>query len=250
MGRALDFRTLLASVLAASLVGSLVAADFRPPSPSALLDGEPGQQAGVQRGYCGIVLVTPSRPSDDERALTCRAVEKAKTFFATYGLGIKDPIRLRFQREPLDATQPHLGAYAAATHTIRLLGLDQITGHHALFGLPVDHQLYESVIVHELAHAIAAQHFTDREPAVVYQEYLAYVAQISTMAPDLKNQILLRHDVSPFNAMDELSWTYYAMAPSRFGVQAYRHFILEAHPQHLISRLLSGNIPPPCPETE
>lgn len=206
--------------------------------------------AGTRHYACAALHVETPTSTRDERKLLCDAAEKALAFFDTYDIGIKHVIRLRIEREPLNPSQPHLGSYSWVTRTVRLLGLDQIEPHHALFGLPLDRELYESVAVHELAHAIAAQHFNDREPPVVFQEYLAYAAQLSTMAPDLRTRILLRHDDAAFEAMEDLSWTFYALAPGEFGVMAYRHFSTVKEKRELVVRLLSGEIRPPCQETE
>lgn len=205
---------------------------------------------GSRHYACASLRVETPAATDDERRLLCDAAEKALAFFQTYDLGIDKVIRVRIEREPLNPRQPHLGSYTAATQTIRLLGLDQIRPHHALFGLPLDRDLYESVVVHELAHAIAAQHFTEKAPAIVFQEYLAYVAQLSTMAPDLRARILLSHDTAPFAAIEDISWTFYAMAPSAFGVKAYHHFSTVKDRRQLLDRLLSGDLRPPCWETE
>lgn len=202
---------------------------------------------------CPTVLIDVQTFSVAERQLLRAGVASALAFFRAHGVELKQTIHLTKRDADHGDTPPHIGAYSLPRKQIRLLGLAQSLNRirdYRLFGLPIDEALYQTVVVHEIAHAIADQNFAIPNPSLVAQEYLAYVAQLSTMPLPLRAKILSRFDQVPYQAVDEMSPVYYAMAPSCFGVKAYRHFIGLPDPGAFIQGLLSGAIRPPGSEME
>ena len=196
---------------------------------------------------CPAIRVRIDSGSPADRALVCEGAAQARDFFRSHGIEVRQPIRLRVQRQPFDAPMRHIGSYSSAERQITLLAYESIRAQNerdSLFGLPMDRALYRTVVVHELAHAIADQHFKVRPVPLVVQEYLAYVAQLSTMAPDLRHRVLSEYPVPAYRHLDEMSSTYYALDPSGFGVKVYRHFRSLDDPGRFLRDLLSGAIRP------
>jgi hypothetical protein len=87
----------------------------------------------------------------------------------------------------------HIGLYDARSAQVELLTFEQTrrqTLSDSLFGMQTNQGLYVSIVVHEMAHAIADQNFEVRPASLVAQEHIAYVAQLSTMEPALRAKVL------------------------------------------------------------
>lgn len=202
---------------------------------------------------CPAIRVRFDSGSTIDRALVCEGTALARGFFRAHGIEVLRPILVRVYDQPFDPPVPHIGAYSAEERQISLLGYERVrarNGGDTLFGLSMDKALYRSVVVHEVAHAIADQNAEARPMPLVVQEYLAYVAQLSTMAPDLRERILSRYQLAAFLDLDEMSSTYYALDPSGFGIKAFRHFLSREDRGRLLRGLLSGEITPAEPDTE
>jgi hypothetical protein len=112
------------------------------------------------------------------------------------------------------------------------------------FGLAITRPLYRSLIVHELAHAVADWNFKIAEPGILAHEYLAYVFQIASMPPTLQQIIFEQIDVPAFQHTSEINEIYYGLNPDYFGVKSYRHFLQTKDKIALIRRLLAGELLP------
>jgi hypothetical protein len=182
----------------------------------------------------------------ETRIIRAAAVQACE-FFSRFGIAPRRPVKVRLSDEVLDVELPHIAAYAPATRTVRLASLQRVEAMPAsqrLFDLPLDEALYQSVVVHEIAHAIAHQHFAVDKPSLVAQEYIAYVAQLATVEPAVRQRILQRWRLPAYRDIGEMSAVYYALNPSGFGVKAYGHFISLPDPARFLSDLLSGAIAP------
>jgi hypothetical protein len=210
-----------------------------------------GQDLG--RGDCPAIDIDEQAFSAQERQLIREGATAARAFFRSHGVDVQETIRVD-AREPDGSDRlPHIGAYSLKNQTVAILTLEQALRQgrgHTLFGLPLDERLYRSVVVHEIAHAIADQNFTITDPSLAAQEYLAYVAQLATLDSGLREEILRGFALSPYEGIDEMSSVYYQMAPACFGVKAYLHFISLQDPGVFIRGLLSGSIAPANPEME
>jgi hypothetical protein len=202
---------------------------------------------------CPTILIDAQTFSAEERQLLRAGVADAIGFFRAHGVELKQTIQLTKRYADHGDPLPHIGAYSLQRNRIRLLGLEQSLNrdrNYRLFGLPIDEALYKTVVVHEIAHAIADQNFTMPNPSLVAQEYLAYVAQLSTMPSPLRERVLGGFDLAPYESIDEMSPVYYQLAPTCFGVKAYRHFLGLPDQTAFLHGLLSGRLRPPGSEME
>ncbi len=196
---------------------------------------------------CPTIRLDGGVGSAEERALVCGAAASARAFFGQLGIELKRPFRLRLHQTEIAGRSLHLGSYDARLDQVDLLtlgGAQNRTTRDALFGMQMDGALYQSLVVHEIAHAIAGQHFGYRPVSPVAQEYLAYVAQLSTMDPAQRSAILQAYDLQAFGGVEAMSQTYYALDPSGFGVKAWLHFRRLADPAGFVRDVLSGAIRP------
>ena len=209
--------------------------------------------AGTTSASCFTILLDTGLGSAEERTLVCEGAAKGRAFFSSLGIELKRRIRLRLHAAELEGRRSHLGSYDAELDQIDLLTLERakaLTAGDALFGLQMDESLYESLVVHEVAHAIAGQQFGFRPVPLVSQEYIAYVAQFSTMDPATRSRILRVYAAPAFEGLEEMSSTYYALDPSRFGVKAWLHHQSLSDPDGFIRDLLSGAARPAAEDRE
>ena len=209
--------------------------------------------AGGTSSSCFTILLDTGLGSAEERTLVCEGAAKARAFFSSLGIELKRRIRLRLHAAEIEDRRSHLGSYDAELDQIDLLTLARakaLTAGDALFGLQIDEPLYESLVVHEVSHAIAGQQFGFRPVPLVSQEYIAYVAQFSTMDPATRSRILRVYSAAAFAGLEEMSSTYYALDPSRFGVKVWLHYRSLKDRPGFIRDLLSGAIRPAAEDLE
>lgn len=167
--------------------------------------------------------------SDSERI--CAAATRALAFLRAAGLSPPASIEIRplVQRRRSDAAQP-LGQFDGGTGVVSLMRYDAAVSasraHVPAFGLPMSPELWQSFVGHEVAHAVAAAHFTAAAARrAAAGEYVAAVVQLSTMPKGLLRAILERHDAAAFGDAGEISMLLYQMDPAVFAVKAYRHYV-------------------------
>ena len=209
--------------------------------------------ADAARSSCPTIRLSGGVGSAEERALVCDAAARARGFFRELGIELNQPVRLRLHQTEIAGRSLHLGSYDARLDQVDLLTFEQaqrLTTGDALFGRRMDEPLYRSLVVHEVAHAIAGQHFGYRPVSPVAQEYIAYVAQLSTVDPAIRAEILQAYDLEAFSGVEEMSLTFYALNPSGFGVKAWLHYQGLADRAGFVRDVLAGAIRPQAWEVE
>lgn len=158
----------------------------------------------------------------------CRAAEEGRAVLSALDLGLPTGLRVDIVEEPLDtqAGRGEIGRYDGRQCRIYIMSLRAAapTDSRSGFGVPMDGDLWRSYIVHELAHA-ALHALRDRSRLTrAGHEYLAAVAQLSSMPSPLRDAILSRYsDAVAFERVEEISELYYAFNPTRFAIKAYLH---------------------------
>lgn len=214
----------------------------------------PVSTAEPGKSTCPAIVVDVGSGSDEDRVLVCEGVAKARSFFREHGVEVQRRIRVRLHATAMGERSNHIGLYDARNAQVELLTFEQArrqTIDDSLFGMQTNEALYVSVVAHEMAHAIADQNFEVRPASLVAQEYIAYVAQLSTMEPALRAKVLQSYGhLAAFDGIEEMSSTYYGLNPSGFGVKAYRHYLSAPQRSQFINGLLSGVIAPAGFDTE
>jgi len=111
-----------------------------------------------------------------------------------------------------------------------------------LFGFPVDRALYRSLIVHEVAHAIASHNFSISQPAWIAHEYIAHVTQFATLPHAYRDNVMRHSPGKGFQTEAQINATILLMKPDVFTLQSYRHYMKPEHGRQFIKRLLSGDV--------
>jgi hypothetical protein len=181
---------------------------------------------------------------DTEDAETgCKGAADAVAFLAARGFDTTAPVEVRFVERLPDALAgaSALGCNVNAEQRIYMLTFSECRRLGLAPDLPIDRAIHRSLVAHEVAHHIAAANFRVEKPAVVAQEYIAYVTMFATMAPYQRDRILERFPGDGVGTELPLNLTLYMLAPHDFGAQAYRHFMRLADGQAFLERVLSGS---------
>lgn len=183
----------------------------------------------------------------DQRAsvsAVCRAAEQVSSVLSVCGFGVLDRIPVQVVEVlPAECPAHALGYFDARDATVTIptyAACVALAGPEGRFGVPVTTALYESLIAHELVHATVSQHQGRTAINRAGQEYLAYAIQLATMSPALRTRILARYPQADPVRFDELSELYLDLAPGRFAVKSYLHFIALEDRCALIGDLLEG----------
>ncbi|MDH4289741.1 MAG: hypothetical protein OEV65_13425, partial [Aquincola sp.] len=123
---------------------------------------------------------------------------------------------------------------------------------YTYFGLAMNEEMFMSVLTHEITHALSKSLYSPAARAAdldihVQEEYVAYVAQLSTMSRDLRSAVLARFPAGTHRFKDEtdINALSLGLSPEPFGVMSYRHFISDAGGLGFLHRIYCGEYRPP-----
>lgn len=224
---------------AIGLVSVLIGATFAAQEKSA-----PAQAVRANCAQVAAVVVAPTRGEVDE---ACRAIGQAATFLAGKGIAVRTPVELHLvDALPVEvATATRAGVYLHESRRAYVLQRSRWPQDAAPFGLPMTPELYRSAIVHEAVHAIVADHFRSPHPDVVVHEYFAYVGQLHSLEPALRERAL--EQAGPVPAEDlvrRLNLFVLGMNPDRFAAVAWHHWSRRADDPAFVHALLEGDAVP------
>lgn len=193
---------------------------------------------------CGDVQVDSVADQRGSAATVCRVAERVSSVLRVCGLDVLDPIPVYVVSDLPAECPPHaLGYFDARDATVTIptyTACVALAGPDGRLGVPITSPLYESLIAHELVHATVSQHQRRTALNRAGHEYLAYATQFVTMAPALRARILARFPQADPVRLDELSEVYLDLAPDRFAVKSYLHFVASKDRCGLIEDLLEG----------
>jgi hypothetical protein len=179
--------------------------------------------------------------TESEREAVCQGGADAIAFFAENGLPAPERIDVEIGAPlPEAIAQRAVGCYDPSLRRVLLVDAAHLQRLETWFDVPVVAATYRALAIHEIAHAIAACHFTIPNPSHRAHEFIAYTATFERMDPDLRSRILARY---PDDGTEEawLSELLHAMAPTRFGVNAWRLWRRPENGPRLVQRVLAGD---------
>ena len=98
-------------------------------------------------------------------------------------------------------------------------------GNNVVFGQPIDRELYRSIIIHEIAHALFWNNMGNKFIAREIHEYFAYTIQLALLDESHRNEIIYSNNVPAYSNRSEFSEEYYLLSPTKFAVKSYLHFV-------------------------
>ena len=185
------------------------------------------------------VSVRSANPADT--LSSCQGAGKAIAFLASQGFDVTHDIRIEVVPELTDhASASAAGCFVEPKEKVLILSYSEFEKFRDWFRIPIDRPLYRSLVAHEVAHAVAACNFKIPRPSIQAKEYIAYVAQISTMDAAQRERVLLQYPGEGFEADRQMNTTIYLFDPMRFAVKAYRHFLKPGNGRDYLAKILVG----------
>ncbi|MDT8326535.1 MAG: DUF6639 family protein [Roseovarius sp.] len=187
------------------------------------------------------VRVNAERAQDAQ--LTCAAVARANQTFDSCNIPpITRPLRIDLV-ETLKANC--FGQYHCGENWIELLSPSAMQAKHLPQSIYADlpnEAFFQSILVHEMTHAVTTDVPCPFDNCLVTHEYLAYVMQIMSLSPKARLQFLKGVDLDRKISRDELNSIIYFMAPDLFARKAWLHFTQRDDPCGFVGQIVEGTV--------
>jgi hypothetical protein len=161
----------------------------------------------------------------DVLSSVCEGAGAARTFLRDAGFTVDEPITIEIVERLPNQVDPHaVACYVESDQRVYLLtpAVVAVPGRSGVD--PADQLAYRSRVAHEVAHAIAAMNFRVSSPTIQAHEYIAYVTMFATMPEETRAQVLGALPGHGFETADQINSTLFLLAPTWFGVEAFRHY--------------------------
>jgi hypothetical protein len=195
-------------------------------------------------GKCPYTEADVNCSSESEFYIVCRAVKKVVVYLRRQGFTANRQLKITIVDK---ISTPHpsevFGQFNAISNDIEVLSLSScLEGNESklVFGNKVNKELHMSFIIHEVAHAIANENFSETASSLVGHEYIAYTAQLATMPPELRQSIINSYDIGAFEDEHEINEIYLRLNPDQFAVKAYNHLMKPENGRQFYHKILSG----------
>lgn len=210
----------------------------------------PGNQAVADTDKCPNTNAQVTYQVEDDFHHACKAAEKTFSFMTSQGFLVDNIIRISLTDTIHNKHTPAVyGYYSTRENTVNLLSYAAFltaTSGQTIFGTVPDTTIYQSFIVHEVAHAIAHHNFTIANPPPVAHEYIAYVVQIATLPVSVQQKILINFRYGAFENHREINSIYFSLSPENFAIKSYLHFIQPENGRIFLATILSKDILDRC----
>ena len=190
----------------------------------------PGHVRAVEIEECGpgrVELEATTGTATDLR-LACEAVNQGVEFLRSRGVESDVPLRLRIVDElPSQHGIASLGQFDPRRSEIRILSLTRFLAACAddpPYKFPMSTEIYRSFTVHEVVHAVTHVALAGRAVRRLHLEYLAYVAQLTSLPDDVREQLIAASAVEGFDREEQINAFVYFADPNRFGIMSYLHY--------------------------
>lgn len=191
---------------------------------------------------CEVRGVKVEADIDADAKSACEGAKNAITFLKSQGFRIPDSISITLVEKMPDEVSPSaLGAYFKSEQRIVILYYKIFLARREWYRIPIDRDIYRSVVSHEVTHAIASHNFGMAQPSMLAEEYVGYVALFSTMPSAHRERILaLYPDTGAADDSFLSDVSVYMIDPIRFGANAYRHYRRPDNGSAFLQAVLSG----------
>jgi hypothetical protein len=183
-----------------------------------------GSSATAEEVSCPGIDVMVSG-ADDTDAL-CTLVEQSIEDMSRCDLHQSAPISIHILTAPIDGNPTCLGLFHCKTNEILLRtpqSLSAALGPEHPLGILSKDRLFDSLVVHELAHALLYQSRGDTAKTRAEDEYIAYAMQYAFLNDRERAALLAQFETSTFG-FEFLNDITYGFSPNLFGAFAWQHY--------------------------
>lgn len=192
---------------------------------------------------CSTTSVVVSANDAELSERICAAAGRAVELLEACGIRQSEPIRI----DVIDGLIPNhpncAGIFHCSESKIELVAPDVLAkalgADHPFMAIPRD-RFYDSLVAHEIAHALAYQTRQGPLETIAATEYIAYAMQMLFLAEDVRAAFVSQHPVTEpvkLMALNEVTLTF---SPADFAVLAWKHFEAPENGCRFIQRLLNG----------
>jgi len=190
---------------------------------------------------CSALNVVVRSPELADALIACEGARDAMGFLAVQGLDVTGDIAIELlTRLPAVVSGSAAGCCLESEKRVQILVYSEFKKFKTWFGIPIDGELYRSLVSHEVAHAVAAYNFKIPTPSIQAKEYIAYITQFSIMEPVLRERVVSQFTCEAFEDDWQMSTTIYMFDCMGFGVRAYRHFLKLSNGHDYLHAILNG----------
>jgi hypothetical protein len=182
----------------------------------------------------------------DDRGLfqrVCDVAMEALPRLETCHLRQQQPIVFRFEEYISSSNAACLGLYHHGKNRIDLLTPEAFRSAHTLSdycSVVPEAEHYDSIIVHELTHALLDQSPCRESACRIDQEYIAYAMQIDVMPKPVRDQFLSSVRVTAPVEVGQINEFILDFSPSSFAAAAWLHFTSSEHGCEFVGSIVRG----------
>jgi hypothetical protein len=187
--------------------------------------------------------ITVTAHTAGRAAHLCRVAQAARDRLAACHLPQSAPLDIRIVPALPEQHELCIGLYNCDTKVIEILDLaglrQRVAPTSAFARLPPD-ALQDSLIAHEMTHALIHQRLGSNSGRLVLNEYIAYAMQLDLMSEPARAALLSSREIRAPIPPDALNEMILMMAPDVFAIFAWHHFQQAGNGCALVGRLLDG----------
>lgn len=203
-------------------------------------------QIESEEAQCGGLPVSFQTPNRELTIRACQAIKGMSILYAECGLlpsPDSHPFRMEFGVDI--EVESCLGAYHCHEDLIRIGWPEQLhdllDAGSAFYALESS-ELFDSLVVHEVTHALLQRVRNRPARSFAEDEYIAYSMQISALSPASRKKLLEQIPAEQRLAIQDLREEALMFSPETFAVSAWDHFASKGNGCAFVKRILEGKI--------
>lgn len=204
-----------------------------------------GQSGPAETRLCGAVPVTFQTNDNELANRACHALDQAQPQFQACGLLDKTPQNVDIAIMDWTTNMTCLGLYHCDTGQIRLISPDQfakvLPPDSPFLAIP-ELQLFDSLVIHEMTHALLFMNHARPWRSFAAQEYVAYAMQLQFLQPESQAELLTSVNVKRPVRLETLSEKTLMFEPEEFAIGAWQHFETNGHGCDFVRRILNDDV--------
>src|SRR6056297_1959525 len=174
----------------------------------------------------------------------CKTASAALPRLDACHLTLDRPVTFAFETGPPPTEPACLGLYHTGKDRIILWPPATFAQLHATSeycGTVPAPDLFDSIVVHELAHALTDQSACRETACTADREYIAYALQIDSLHPGVRDRFIAESALTPPFGEDRLNDVILAFSPATFAAAAWLHFSAPENGCAFVGRILRGD---------
>lgn len=173
----------------------------------------------------------------------CETIASHRENLQTCGLSQSHPVSLIVDQEPV--VLGVLGHFRPKSNEIHLLGmeqLDDVLHPESIYRLiPLD-EFFDSIVIHELTHALFYRTTCGRDSCLPVHEYIASVMQIQSLSSQSREVLLAASTVPKEVRLQVFTQQFLNRSPEKFAISAWLHFSAPGNRCGFVWDLFAGKV--------